>query len=329
MKKILRKIKLTSWIFTLKDKIYFRKEFINDYHFFKENYIGNKKSLKNIEYDMLLIVHSLEKGMSSQDARVFGKTKINKLINLLNMYKEKTNESSYAYNMAINALYSYKDFFKEHNWQDTEEYKIVDKYLQDKTRNNLKVGFLNLEKKDTITKVSANDYNNLLSTRHAVRKFSRTPLKQTDIETAINLAIKSPSACNRQMIHIYNIENKSKREYIINNSQRLTNVELENVHFFVITFDVSANYFVGERNQGWFNAGLFSMNFVNALHTLGIGSCFLQFGSGFKKEQAFKKILEIPTSERIAVILATGYYADFCIIPYSTRKTLKEIYYLK
>ena len=53
----------------------------------------------------------------------------------------------------------------------------------------------------------------------------------------------------------------------------------------------------GERNQGWFNAGLVAMNFVNALHSLGIGSCFVQFGNSNQEEKDLKKLLNINKSE--------------------------------
>lgn len=109
-------------------------------------------------------------------------------------------------------------------------------------------------------------------------------------------------------------------------AQGLGLFDLTNANYFVITFDVSANYFVGERNQGWFNSGLVTMNVVNALHSLGIGSCCIQFGNSFKEEQEFKNLLNIPNNERIGVIVTAGYYDNVSRIPYSTRKPIEEIY---
>ena len=68
------------------------------------------------------------------------------------------------------------------------------------------------------------------------------------------------------------------------------------------------------------------MNFVNALHSLGIGSCFVQFGNSTKEEEKVKKIINIPKNERIAVFLATGYYNDKNLITASPRKNIKDIY---
>lgn len=38
------------------------------------------------------------------------------------------------------------------------------------------------------------------------------------------------------------------------------------------------------------------------------------------------KLLDIPASERIAVILSAGYYCDKSIIPYSPRKKIEDVY---
>ena len=113
---------------------------------------------------------------------------------------------------------------------------------------------------------------------------------------------------------------------IIKIAQGFGGFEKETTNLLVFTFDVNASYFVGERNQGWLNAGLFSMDLVNAPYLQGIGSCFCQFGNVAKEEERIKKMLDIPSSERIVVLMSTGYCCDECRIPYSPRKDIKEIW---
>ena len=128
------------------------------------------------------------------------------------------------------------------------------------------------------------------------------------------------------MTKIYYIEDSQKKKAIEKYAQGLSNFNLENANYFIITFDISSCYFVGERNQGWLNAGLLTMNFVNALHSLGIGSCFVQFGNTFLEEQKLKKILNINESERIAIILVAGYYEEEAIVPQSIRKGINDMF---
>lgn len=323
---ILKKNKTLKRIVT---KYKMKKEFINDYNFFINNYSHSSETSRKLEYNMILVVHSLEKGMTNLNPRKFGYKKVIELIDYLNQYS-KYDEKSYAYNLSISMLNEYLRFYESHNWVDSDEYRIVSNYIQNKhDYKKIAAGKTEIYKDEILKECNKINYDDFLSSRHAVRCFSKEKLKKEDIKNAVSMAIKSPSACNRQMIKVNYIENQDKINFIKENSQGLGNFELDNVNFFVITFDINANYFIGERNQGWFNAGLFSMNFVNALHSLGIGSCFLQFGSSFKKECEFKKVLNIPNSERIAVIIAAGYYAEKSVVPCSARKDLNDILQIK
>ena len=67
--------------------------------------------------------------------------------------------------------------------------------------------------------------------------------------------------------------------HVIDYSPGKGGLYLEGVNTFIITFDVNGLTGKGERNQGYFNAGLFSMNLVNAFHSLGIGKYLFIFSS--------------------------------------------------
>lgn len=323
MQKIKKLVKKIPGTITIIEYMKFKKEFIHDFNFFRKNYSYSKKTLNKSKYNILLIVHSLEKGMCNKKPRYFGKEKINELIKLLS---ESDDNNDYSIIMGINVLRSYCRFYEEHNWTDKEEYikslNFIKKYRNIKKIN---VGEFEIKKEDIIKNANI-DYNKFLASRHSVRNFKNILLKKEDIDKALDAARKTPSACNRQMIKVYNITNKNAKEYVIKKGQGFSGFELDGINLFIITFDVNANYFIGERNQGWFNAGLFSMNFVNALHSLGIGTCFIQFGNSFKEEQEIKNTLKINESERIAVIVSAGYYDDISLIPYSTRKEIQDIY---
>ena len=189
----------------------------------------------------------------------------------------------------------------------------------------MNIGSFTLYKKD-FEKDADIDYVKLLASRHSVREFQTKRLSEKDLRKAIRAAILSPSACNRQMIKVYSVSYKKVSDEILKIAQGFGGFEKETINLLVVTFDVEANYFNGERNQGWFNAGLFSMNLVNALHLRGIGSCFCQFGNTVKEEEQIKEMLNIPSSERIAVLISAGYYCDKCQIPFSPRKNIEDIW---
>ena len=68
------------------------------------------------------------------------------------------------------------------------------------------------------------------------------------------------------------------------------------------------------------------MNFVNALHFKGIGSCFLQWGNKHSQEVRIKKQLGIPKDEKIVIAIAAGYYKNNTLVPKSYRKRIEELY---
>ncbi len=334
MKEKIKKMPGFKYLNRIRIKFLMNKESNYDKRIFLKNFIYSKnKSKSTYEYDMMLAIHQIEKGMSCKHLRPFAKDKVRKIIDMI----PNIDVNSYVYNYSINILkkYSYYSInilkkysliYEQNEWINLEEYKIVNNFL--KNVNNFKemnVGSLDLHL-DEIKNDFSIDLYKFLKSRHSVRNFSSDTLRDTDIEKAINMAILTPTACNRQMCNIYFVDSKDNKTLLENCAQGLGLFDLSNANYFIVTFDVSANHFVGERNQGWFNAGLFSMNFVNALHSLGIGSCFVQFGNSSADEEKLKKAFYISDSERIAVIIVAGYYAEVSKIPCSTRKEVHDIF---
>lgn len=322
LKKIIKSIPGFNALNTMRKS----RDFNKDKKLFLRNYMYSKGITKDkIEYELLLEIHKLEKGFAVVNPRVFGIEKVKRIIELLKQYEHMNFDVSFSYNLGYSSLFEYKKFFEEHNWEETDAYKIVEEFLADKKKPSERAGAYDLKIEDILVD-SQIDYETFLKSRKSVRNFSDKKITEDIIKKATEMAILSPSACNRQMCKLYFAENEESKSVIEKYAQGLGLFDLSNASYVVVTFDISANYLIGERNQGWFNAGLFSMNFVNALHSLGIGSCFIQFGNTFKEEEEFKNKLNIPYTERVAVIITLGYYDKVSRIPYSTRKPMEEIY---
>ena len=299
-----------------------KRKISEQYNNFKNNWLYSKKTKEKVGYGIILEAHALEKGMTNKNPRYFGINKVAVIINYLSEYYDNGWKHDYAYELGISILIEYAKFYEKNNWISRNEYIKVKEFINGK-KTTIPSGARNILKTDFIGEATI-DYNKFLSSRHSFREYSKKKLSSQDIEKAVKMAILSPSACNRQMCKIY-YANKNK-DNIIKYSHGLTNFDNESVHLFVVTYDISSLCDVGEINQGMFNAGLFSMNFVNALHSLGIGSCFLEFNDSTKEEKEMKKILNIPCNETIAVVIAAGYYPNKSIISCSTRKPIEEIY---
>ena len=304
-------------------------EYQKDAYHLNKYIAENEKNKEQIEYKMLLLIHSIEKGMCYPNPRPFGNAKIEELIALLKKYDENLfDKNSNSYKMAVSIIYNWLDFYVLNSWQNNVEYKKVEKYFKETWGNNLnnkKTGF-----SDRIIN-SVKDYNDgtyesVINTRFSARDYSEKPLSMVDLTKAINLAKKTPSACNRQMIKAHFITDDNGVNLLSKVLHGTGGLNWKTVKYFVITFDSNSLDFYGERNQGYLNAGLFAMNLVNSLHSVGIGTCFLQFANTSKEEKMLKEKLKIPKSERIAVCISCGYYTKENRIPVSCRKETEEVF---
>ena len=322
MKEFLKKTFFSKIIFKLKGLVLY----IKDMNFYLKNFINSKKDFKKIGYDMELEVHKLEKGMINKKIRPFGREKVKKILDLINEYDKLDIEPSFEYNLACSILEEYKKIYEKNNWIEAIEYKTVSDFINQHHKfKKLDCGASLIKFKNLENKYLINYYDFVLS-RHSIRNYAKKEIPKEILDECVQTALLSPSACNRQMCKIYYVKKLDNINLIKKYAKGLSSFNLDNANYFVVTFDVSAFYFLSERNQGWLNAGLFSMNFVNALHSKGIGSCFIQFDNNFKEEKIIKENLKISKSERIAVIIVCGYYLSDDIVPTSCRKEINDIF---
>jgi nitroreductase len=295
-------------------------EFKYDFTFYEKNNMMASRTTNTLSYNILLICHSIEKGMSIENPKFFGEEKIRRIMELTNMISDK---DVYAYNIGMSTIKEYIEFGKKHKFLDNPIYDELSEYIKGKDFKKVPIGAHIVDKKEILK--NKNDFHSILKNRHSVRKYDKKKIPDKLIEEIIELASNSPSACNRQMIKAYYVKSNEGKELIKKYGQGFSTFNTDNANFFVITFDLGAHHVIGERNQGYFNAGLFSMNLVNILHSYEIGACFVQFANSSQDEEYIKENLGIPQSERIAVFISFGYYEDKCTILYSDRKPVKDI----
>ena len=307
------------------------REYLYDINFFMsyKMFASLDNKGNGLSYSIIFNTHTFEKGLSHFDLRPFGEKKIETLIDLLKKQQNfKNYKRLFSFINGINSLREYKKVYEEHKWTYRKEYKEVSEFL--KEYENIKeqrTGAYILTKEELKNDYDI-DYSKFIKSRHSTRNYKNMPLKMEDIKKAIDMAKYSPSACNRQFIKVHYYPKGKMRQNVIDYSIGKGGLYLEGVNTFIITFDTNGLSGDGERNQGYFNAGLFATNFINALHSLGIGTCFIQFSNSVAAEEKLKKLNKIPSNERIAVILYAGYYDDKSIFCVSPRKNFEEYFTL-
>lgn len=319
LKNVLKKNKFLLY-FVRKNKIVstYKEDGINFY-----NYFFNSKNLSQsaIKYRMLYLCHALEKGMLHDVARAYG---FDKVIELVNISDKLYDKDCYEYKVMLSTLYFYKNFHIEHKLEIPQN---IQKRLDSL---NLHSEFESAIFNKNYKKCKYEDFGDLLNNRHSVRIFdNESNINDDDIKKCLELAIKSPSACNRQMVKVYWPKKREIRDYIGNIAHGISGFDKTNTNYLVITSDIAALQFVGERHEIYFDAGLFSMNLVNALHESGYGSCFIEFANTDAEEFKLKQLLNINNSEKVVIFIAFGKYKVNNKFTLSHRKSIDDIFFIK
>ena len=331
LKKKLEQIIINSTLEVNKSKIPKKIEeaFSYDKEFFNNNFMFSSEDINKIGYFIMYQSHTIEKGMSHFKLRPFGKKKILSILNLLKKDLKYNNyQNDFSFINGINILREYKELYEKNKWKNRKEYYKITIFLENfKNITKTKTGAFTLSLDDLKKDYNIN-YKRFVKSRHSTRNYKNETLKLEDIKYAIDIARYSPSACNRQYIKVHYYPEGKMKNNIIDYSLGKGGIYLDGVNTFIITFDANGLISGGERNQGYFNAGLFSMNLVNAFHSLGIGTCFIQFHNSIREEKKLKILNKIPLNERIAVILYAGYYDKKSIFAKSPRKDIKDYFTL-
>jgi nitroreductase len=155
-----------------------------------------------------------------------------------------------------------------------------------------------------------NDIDAFFQTRSSVRDFSPTLVDDSVLNHAVELAINTPSVCNRQSWHVRFFQDKATvgRALSFQNGNRGFADSIPVLA--LVTVDSRLFAGVGERNQGWIEGGLFSMSLVWALHGLGVDSCMLNMSLTNDRIDGLREEFNIPNHELVVMMIAVGYGSE-------------------
>lgn len=297
----------------LKRDILMLGDFISDYILYRKYNFGNYKNsnLRALEARIARQIHILEKGMSLSSPKIgFGQKKIQMLFIYLDDYLKKGGSiDEEIVEKAVGTLKAYMSFFKKQGYKNDElEEKISLYKVNTDLEKDCGIEELTLEQ---IREDSKKEFPIFLGSRHSVRQFANRPVEVDVIKKAVKVAMKTPSACNRQAAKVYVYTNKEMNNIIGETLvEGNTGFDKEVDKYLVITGERLAFSDSYERSQCIIDASLFAMNLVLALHYYGVGSCILQSSERHKLDKKRYKVLNIPESEKIVLFIAIGYYKE-------------------
>ena len=281
-------------------------------------FIIPNRNIDSIKYEILIDIHCIEKGLGMPEVRLgFGKAHIKKILAYID--RKNTNTDDYVYQYCLSVISSYIKFHKENNY-DVKELENIYKKFAHLNLNVIKSGAYNVV---TQPQNSFNVLAPIIQSRHSVRDFSNKNIDEITLIKAFELSKFAPSACDRQTSKVYYTLEPSKNTQIGNLFPGNNGFRDKVKMYLVITGNIGA--FRSDEYGQWFtNVGIYAYCLSLILHSLGIGSCMLQWTTNLKNERELRKILNIPENEQIVLSLAIGYYKNNYKRLVATRKNISD-----
>ncbi|MDJ0571723.1 MAG: nitroreductase family protein [Pleurocapsa sp. MO_192.B19] len=296
--------------------------------YLKSSSAGERVDTK-IKFQALIVkeYHRIEKGLALNKPRVgFGSEVVQSLLSKLRQYQRKYGLDETG-QTALNVLFAYYDFNLDHGLRDEQLYQELLE-LKNTIPNNQSLtsigGVIKLSKQEILDSAKQ-DLRAFFQSRYSIRQFASDNVEMSLIEAAVKMAQKTPSVCNRQSskVYVFSSDEDKRKALSYQTGNRGFGDQASKV--LIVTSDLGHFFHIGERNQCWIDGGMFAMSLVYALHSLGLGTCCLNWSVTYDVDRALKKAIGIRDSESIIMMIAVGHLPDEFKIAQSARKSLKEV----
>lgn len=287
--------------------------------------VDTDKDIEKMQYTLLRENHTIEKGLSMRNPRKgFGQQKVLNILEHLNSYVTLYYKQDIEFlNYPLSTIKHYIEYTKAQGIDIPiieRHYEELLNRLPNKTFKELASGVVAETKNDILDKCNQG-FSSLLCSRHSLRYFTDEIVHRDIIDKALELAQRTPSACNRQ----------GWKSHVFNGDLCLDLLEWQGgcrgfeheIHTAVVVTANLKAFLSYEIHQAYVDGGLYAMNLINAFHSLGIGT--IPLSTAFH-ESKLKKLKEfcIPENEVPVVIIGCGYMVDKFNVAVSERKNINQ-----
>ena len=175
------------------------------------------------------------------------------------------------------------------------------------------------------TSVSFEGLKSLCIQRRSVRWYKDQAIDKELIYKAAEIATLAPSACNRQPFSFHTILDKDLAVSTAKVAMGTTGFADNIPALIAVVGDLSAYPFEQDRHVIYIDGSLAAMQMMLALETVGLSSCPINWPDIEFFEKKMAKRLNLNSTERPILLISVGYADDTGMIPYSQKKSPKEI----
>lgn len=268
-----------------------------------------------------ILSHTIEKALSLSDCRAdFGKAKVAELISMYQIYKDANGNDNDAITMVKSVIHTYAAY-RASNGLDIS---FIPQELTNSQETNVKSGAMSFLSTDRDFEA----FDHIAHSRHSIRNFSDKKVSDEDIIKAVRMAQTAPSACNRQATRIYAITDKAKIDQLKQHHGGIRTFGQPGV-IFAITQDLNLYINEYERNTWLVDGGIFCMNLLYALNSVGVVNCPVIWGGMDDEDKFISELAGIPSNERTVILVVGGYAPEEGVkTPCSPKRPVNDILHL-
>ncbi len=300
--------------------------FVYDYRRVSRLCFGYNESYMGIKANLMMVLHTIEKGLTMPDIKPgFGYEKFKEIYSLVRKL-EPIELSSFEVQYSYNLIIEYIDFHNRVGYELAGEmYEILNRlknFLE--SHESFKCSDNSKQLKFRSKEFFSNDFSSfaeLALMRHSVRNYIEKTIPDSVFERVVEIANAAPSSCNRQPSRIHVIKNKDQIGKVLSLQGGCRGFGEYVSSVIIVTSELSCFFDFQERSQSYINSGFFGMNLIYALREEGIGSCILNWSNTRKKDKLMRDLVPtIKDSEQICYLISCGYTPDEFSVALSKRK---------
>jgi nitroreductase len=169
------------------------------------------------------------------------------------------------------------------------------------------------------------EFSQFINIRRSTRWFKQMSVCRNKIKQAITLASQAPSACNRQPYEFYVVDQQPLLSQVsklaIGGGGFANNIPC----LIAVVGDYSCYEHERDRHVIYIDASLAAMQFMQALPTLGLASCPMNWPELSVVDTKIATLLKLPNYKKTIMLIAVGEPELEGGIPYSQKKSAEQL----
>jgi len=290
----------------------------------KGNAVYRANNKKGNPYRLRRNIHRLEKGLiMSPRRRVFAEKYINVTVKdykaLLNRFK--SDEVSQLLQWAHDVLVKYFEVTDSSTSSIKKPKSLFESLEEKKLLSNIPRARFEYAQ----SPIHINDLKLLAKQRRSVRWFQDKKVPREVVESAMEVGLQAPSACNRQPYTFLYYDDEELVSKISACPMGTAGFAQNFKSIILAVGDLSAYEHSRDRHLIYIDTSLCAMGFITALETVGLSSCVINWPDLPEKEKLVRKLVPLKDYQRIVFMIAVGYASEEGGIPYSAKKQIDEV----